>query len=71
MTDARNTQEAIEEWAMPNAQAQATQLAAEVWANALAGPRQALLTQIALEEWALAGTILSSPRQTVVSVSVS
>jgi hypothetical protein len=70
MTDARSTQQSLEEWAMPNADAWATQLAAEVWANALAGPRQAILSQIALEEWALATTALS-PRQCAVTVSAA
>lgn len=68
---AANTQTALEQWAMPNAQAQATQLAAEVWANALSGPRQALLTQIALEEWGVLPQAIPLVRQTVVSVSVS
>lgn len=54
MTNSELTQAALEQWAMPNAQAQATQLGAEVWASASAGTRLALLTQIALEEWASA-----------------
>lgn len=40
---------------MPNANAQATQIAIEMWAQNATTTSQALLTQLALEQWASAG----------------
>lgn len=68
--NAANTQTALEQWAMPNAQAQATQISAEMWATVTSGSSVALLTQVALEEWVMVTTALS-PRQCAVTVSVS
>ena len=69
MTDARLTQEAVEQWAMPNASAQLTQLAAEEWGNVVSGARLALLTQIALEQWARVPLPPLRGGQTIVTVN--
>ena len=68
MTDARLTQEAIEQWAMPNAPAQLTQLAAEEWGTVVSGARFALLTQISLEMWANVPSLVR-PVQTGVAIN--
>lgn len=52
MTDARNTQEALELWAQGTPNAQATQISVEMWASVPALTVQALMTQIAVEQWA-------------------
>lgn len=69
MTDARLTQEAVEQWAMPNAQAQATQVVIEEWGTVVSGARLALLTQIVLEEWARVPPPPARGGQTIVTVN--
>ena len=68
MTDALLTQEAVEQWAMPNSVAQVTQLAAEEWGNVVSGARLALLTQVSLEMWANVPS-LARPMQTGVAIN--
>jgi hypothetical protein len=53
MTDARSTQEALEQWAQGTPNAQATQTALEQWSSAVAAPVQAVITQVALQQWAV------------------
>lgn len=70
MTDAQLTQEAVEQWAMPNANAQVTQLAAEEWGTVVSGARLALVTQMALEVWTDAPIItVAVPMQTGVAIN--
>lgn len=70
MTDAQLTQEALEQWAMPNASAQVTQLAAEEWGNVTAINCLAVLTQMALEVWTNAPiTVIVVPMQTGVAIN--
>jgi hypothetical protein len=52
MTDARNTQIALEQWSDGNPHGLATQIALEHWASSTFGNPQGLMTQIALEHWA-------------------
>jgi hypothetical protein len=53
MTDARSTQEALEQWAQGTPRAQATQIAVEQWSSAQAAPVIAAVTQVALQQWAV------------------
>lgn len=70
MTDARLTQEAVEQWAMPDARAQVTQLAAEEWGTVVSGARLALMTSISLEMWANVPS-LARPMQTGVAINTA
>ena len=69
MTDARLTQEAVEQWAQPNAAAQLTQLAIEEWVTVASGARLALMTSIALEEWVRVPPVVPRGGQTIVTVN--
>lgn len=51
MTDARNTQIALEQWGGGDPAGRLTQVAVEQWAATTAGTVQALATQVALEMW--------------------
>lgn len=52
MTDARLTQESLEEWMAPNANAQATSVFVEQWMQSGTGSNtRAVATQVALEHW--------------------
>lgn len=47
------TQAGVEQWGQGAPAAQVTQTALEVWGGITAGPRSALVTQIAVEQWAV------------------
>jgi len=68
MTDARLTQESLEQWAQPNADVQVTQLAAEEWGTVVSGARLALVTKIALEVW-INAPVMAVPMQTGVAIN--
>ena len=69
MTDARATQVSAEHWAMPNAAAQVTIVAAEEWGTVVSGARLALMTSIALEQWARVPPAVPRGGQTIVTVN--
>ena len=60
MTDARVTQEALEFWAMPNANAQATTVLVEMWGPGGTTTPRAVVTQVALEQW---GVVAAATQQ--------
>lgn len=63
MTDARITQEALEQWINARADAQMTQIVLEHWGPAGTSQPQAVLTQIALEQWfSVAAPVTTSPQ---------
>ena len=51
MTDARITQEALEQWINARADARLTQIVLEHWGPAGTSNPRAVLTQMALEHW--------------------
>lgn len=55
MTDARVTQASLELWAQGTPNAIATQISVEVWGSSTALSTQALLTVVAVEQWAATG----------------
>lgn len=52
MTDARLTQQLVEEWASTNPSAQATQVSLEMWASVQTVSGQVVVSQLLVEEWA-------------------
>lgn len=55
MTDARNTQEVLEQWVNVRADARATQVILELWAPGGTTTPRAVATQVLLEQWAVTG----------------
>lgn len=56
MTDARVTQESLEQWTNVRADARATQVLLEMWGPGGTTQPRAVATLVALEQWASAGT---------------
>jgi len=66
VTDARTTQVAVEEWGQGAPVARVTQAALEVW-----GAVTAVVSQIAIEEWAVAPVVVppSTGGQSAVTIN--
>lgn len=60
MTDARNTQEVLEQWVNVNADARATIVVLEQWAPGGTTQPRAVATLVALEQWASSGLAVST-----------
>jgi hypothetical protein len=69
MTDARVTQTSVEEWTAGNPVAQITQTAAEVWGAITGTSRNAVVSQVAVEQWASVPLPIVLGGQTAVAVN--
>jgi hypothetical protein len=69
VTDARVTQTSVEHWGPGRPVAQVTQTGLEVWGAISAVSRSALITQLAVEQWASVPLPPVTASQTAVSVN--